>query len=314
MQPAPGQDPQPAEPEPQPAQAGNHDALICWVCQFVDCEEHPEEPLLDTGCACCRPGSSGGRAHVSCLAGAAAHQQKLWHQCPTCKQEFSGAVHIGLSRARWELLRNRPEADQERLTALRQLATAADCSGDHATAQPMWEELVAVGRRTFGDVHLFTLQAIGALGNALVFTDRATAQPLLEEAIAGLRSSSSLSSFHSGAASSPCTIMAEPGTKMRLGGLLSMGLPAQKLASWRTWYCPFPVSKPTTSTSSVPPFRCPKARVSDGNSASTCRVPANLATSDCVHGCAGPSSRRAVAATSSRSASATIQSPMLWRD
>eukprot|EP01046_Picozoa_sp_COSAG06_P097655 COSAG06_NODE_43756_length_369_cov_0.766667_1_plen_32_part_01 len=27
--------------------------LACWVCQFVDCDEHPEEPLLSTGCACC---------------------------------------------------------------------------------------------------------------------------------------------------------------------------------------------------------------------------------------------------------------------
>eukprot|EP01046_Picozoa_sp_COSAG06_P097529 COSAG06_NODE_43637_length_370_cov_0.760148_1_plen_44_part_10 len=41
--------------EPQPE--NDNDGLLCWVCQFVDCEDHPEEPLLSTGCACCRPGS-----------------------------------------------------------------------------------------------------------------------------------------------------------------------------------------------------------------------------------------------------------------
>ena len=40
----------------------------CWVCQFAECEGNPDELLLSTGCACCREGSSGGRAHVSCVA------------------------------------------------------------------------------------------------------------------------------------------------------------------------------------------------------------------------------------------------------
>eukprot|EP01046_Picozoa_sp_COSAG06_P060228 COSAG06_NODE_12739_length_1336_cov_0.812449_1_plen_46_part_10 len=40
-------------------QSENEDELVCWVCQFTECDEHPEEPLLSTGCACCR-GSSGG--------------------------------------------------------------------------------------------------------------------------------------------------------------------------------------------------------------------------------------------------------------
>ena len=119
-----------SEPEPE----GN-DELVCWVCQFVDCDDHPEEPLLSTGCACCRPGSSGGWAHVSCLASAAAHQEKLWYECPTCKQRFTGAMEMGLSRARWELDRRRPEAGPERLTALHNLAGALMNSGDCA-AQP----------------------------------------------------------------------------------------------------------------------------------------------------------------------------------
>ena len=43
--------------------------------------ENPEEPVLSTGCARCRAGGSGGRAHASCLASAAAHQENLWTHC-----------------------------------------------------------------------------------------------------------------------------------------------------------------------------------------------------------------------------------------
>eukprot|EP01046_Picozoa_sp_COSAG06_P002535 COSAG06_NODE_90_length_24779_cov_33.515843_23_plen_438_part_00 len=171
--------------EPQP---DHEDGLVCWVCQFADCDEHPEEPLLSTGCACCRAGSSGGRAHVSCLAGAAAHQKKLWTTCPTCKQQFTGTVNLELCRTRWELYRSRPQADAERLMALRSLAGALTNSGDGAAARPLLEELVAVRRQTRGDDHLYTLDAIGRLGNVLSdLGDHSEAQPLLAEAVAGLR-------------------------------------------------------------------------------------------------------------------------------
>ena len=91
--------------------------LVCWVCQFADCDEHREEPLLSTGCACCREGSSGGRAHVSCLAAAAAHQENLWIQCPTCKVQFTGELSMKLAHAYWEGCRDLPEEDEERLHA-----------------------------------------------------------------------------------------------------------------------------------------------------------------------------------------------------
>lgn len=164
------------------------DGLVCWVCQFAECDDHPEEPLLSTGCACCRRGSSGGRAHVSCLASAAVHKRKLWNECPTCKQLFTGAVGVELSRARWELCRSDPEANGERMYALRSLADSLSDSGDDAAARPLLEELVAVARRTRGSDHAFTLDAIGRLGTLLSqMDDDAGAQTLLEEAVAGLR-------------------------------------------------------------------------------------------------------------------------------
>jgi hypothetical protein len=182
---AQGSEPE-TETDPEPE---NMDGLVvCWVCQFAECDEHPKEPLLSTGCACCRPGSSGGRAHVSCLASAAAHQDRLWTHCPTCKQYFTGPVRMGLCRSRWELCRSRPEADGERLGALGNLASALSDSGDTVAARPLFEELVAGGRRTLGNGHPGTLSAIGRLGNLLARVgDDAGALPLLEEAVAGLR-------------------------------------------------------------------------------------------------------------------------------
>ena len=162
--------------------------FVCWVCQFADCDERPEDPLLPTGCACCREGSSSGWAHVSCLASAAAHKESLWNVCPTCKQRFTGAVEMGLSSAHWELCRYRPEEDITRLAALDELAIAFENSGDLAAARPLFEEMVAVCRRTLGDVDYYTLQSISNLGSTLSkMGDLTEAQLLLEEAVAGLR-------------------------------------------------------------------------------------------------------------------------------
>ena len=161
----------PAEMEPQ---LECDDGPLCWVCQFVDCDEHPEEPLLSTGCACCREGSSGGRAHVSCLVGAAAHQPKLWVTCPTCKQKFTGAVRTGLCQARWELYRNRPETDSERLAAMSFLAASLDA--DPRRQRLLNEELVAISVRNFGEDHPGTLVAVAHLGCVLSRRGSSTTQ------------------------------------------------------------------------------------------------------------------------------------------
>ena len=95
---------------------------------------------------------------------------------------------MGLSRAQWELYRNRPEADPERLNALGDLAATVANAGDLAAGRRMFEELVAVERRTKGDGHPDTQQDIERLGNMLTSMGEYTeALPLLEEALAGLR-------------------------------------------------------------------------------------------------------------------------------
>jgi hypothetical protein len=59
-------------------------------------------PPIQSGCAC---RGDGGLTHVDCLVQLAASQQayrraSVWRQCKTCKQDFTGAMLIGLA-GRW---------------------------------------------------------------------------------------------------------------------------------------------------------------------------------------------------------------------
>ena len=79
----------------------------------------------------------------------AAHQPRLWIECPTCKHGFTGSMDMELGRAcaRWEPCRSRPEVDSGRLTALANSAAALSDSGDNATARPLFEELVVLKQK-----------------------------------------------------------------------------------------------------------------------------------------------------------------------
>ena len=151
----------------------------CWIC----CEG---ELLISTGCAC---RGSAGFVHLPCLVAAATHDVDLWTTCPLCRQEYTGEADLGLARARWELVCNRPAEDEERLFVANNLAvTLKESGGDDAGALRLMEEVLAVRRRTLGDEHAYTLDSIinlalqhyemGALSAAL---------PLGEEAVAATR-------------------------------------------------------------------------------------------------------------------------------
>ena len=156
-----------------------HDApSVCWVC----CEGDSDEPLLPTGCAC---RGSGGQAHLSCLVQAAEHDINTWTLCPTCRQHFTGIAEIGLARARWAKVRDRPEEDPERLFVANNLAvTLMESAGDPEKALELLEMVLAVRRRTLGDDHPDTLDSITNL--ALHHTEMgryAEALPLSEEVV-----------------------------------------------------------------------------------------------------------------------------------
>lgn len=127
----------------------------CWVC----CEgSSSEAPLLATGCAC---RGTAGLAHLSCLVKAAMHDVTVWTACPTCKQEFTGEVDVGLARARWALVCDRPPDDQERLFVANNLAvTLKESASDNEGALRLMEEVLGVRRRLLGDGHPDTLDSI----------------------------------------------------------------------------------------------------------------------------------------------------------
>ena len=152
---------------------------VCWIC----CDSAMAgSPLISTGCAC---RGSAGLAHLPCLVAAAATRVDLWTTCPTCKQEFTGEMDVGLARARWETVRERPADDAERLFVANNLAvTLKESAGDNAGALSLMEEVLAVRRRTLGDEHADTLGSLTNLALQLNEMGRhTTALPLAREAV-----------------------------------------------------------------------------------------------------------------------------------
>ena len=141
-------------PEPEPVQL---DAPSCWVC----CEgggTAENDKLLSTGCAC---RGSSGLAHLRCLVLAAQHDVDSWTTCPTCEQYYTGEVDVGLARARWKLVRQRPPEDEERLFVANNLAVALkESAGDNDGALRLMEEVLAERRRTLGDHDPRTLDSL----------------------------------------------------------------------------------------------------------------------------------------------------------
>jgi tetratricopeptide (TPR) repeat protein len=90
---------------------------------------------------------------------------KSWYQCPTCKQDYTGELQLGLARARWELVRGRVAEDGERREAADDLARALQDAGEFDGALPLYEEVLAVERRINGDDHPNTLTSISNLAN-----------------------------------------------------------------------------------------------------------------------------------------------------
>ena len=149
------------------------------------------EALLGTGCGCCRDGASAGKAHLHCVAKAAEHNFARWTHCPTCRQEWTGALELGLARARCEQLRHLPIDDTERCVASSNLAVALRFTGEPgaiAEATRIYEDLLAVWRQTLPDDDPLTLSAVGNLSIAHEQAGNTEAALLLaQESVAALR-------------------------------------------------------------------------------------------------------------------------------
>ncbi len=86
---------------------------VCIICMGSD------PPPIQSGCAC---RSDTGLAHVGCLIETAVAQRphrgkKVWWECQTCGQRFTGAMRTGLAEAWWSRVCEQAEESEERLAA-----------------------------------------------------------------------------------------------------------------------------------------------------------------------------------------------------
>ena len=158
----------------------------CWVCGEGSSRTRSRSRLV-RGCAC--RGADAGFAHLSCLVQAAKYDADRWDTCPTCKQDFTGDVRLGLARARWELHRQRSVGDWQRLNAADGLASALqDCAGDTAGALPLFVEVLATSRQVDGNDDVNTMVSMSNLASLhQKMGDYQLALPLFEEALEAQR-------------------------------------------------------------------------------------------------------------------------------
>ena len=139
--------------------------MACCICLDND------GPPLPIQCGCgCR--EEAGCAHVACKIAYAKHQgpgyHEGWYACPTCKQDYTGAMQLGLAEALWARLQGRPAEDDDRLCAQNNLANAYMQAGRYAEAEALYRDILAIDRRVHGPNHENTLVTAGNLGNALL--------------------------------------------------------------------------------------------------------------------------------------------------
>ena len=113
------------------------------------------------GCSC---RGTAGFAHVSCLAEQAkilvaeAEENNLdykvlnerwlrWVRCSLCEQEYHGVVRCAFGLARWKTYLGRPETDQFRISAMRQLGTGLHDAEHDEDALSVRETELATLRR-----------------------------------------------------------------------------------------------------------------------------------------------------------------------
>ena len=121
-------------------------ATECSICHGA-AGAPPALQLHRTGCGCAEMGAVHMECAVRYLSAAAAGDPALWTVCGLCKGRISGAVHLGVARARWERAKGSAEDDDERLVAAMQLGIALQCESHFAEAQLLFAEVHRVSRR-----------------------------------------------------------------------------------------------------------------------------------------------------------------------
>ena len=151
------------------------DGLACYICLEGDraadsaAENGTEDvlgvgPLHRCGCAC---RESAGLCHLSCAVRAARSQNRLWHDCSTCKQKWSGQFALQLAQERCRQSTESPNNHRrERVLAALDLTQALRDNGRLAEARSLGTQMLVTMRRIYGDDHQLTLSTMAGLAVA----------------------------------------------------------------------------------------------------------------------------------------------------
>ncbi len=156
---------------------------ICTICL----DSRP--PPIQSGCGC---RSDSGLAHVYCLIEKAASQQahrgpKVWRECQTCQQKFTGAMRTGLGEAWWSRVCDEAEESAERLCAAGNLAECRQGDGEYADAERIGREVLDVSRRVLGEEHPDTLASANNLAQSLSHQGKYAEAERIEREVLGVR-------------------------------------------------------------------------------------------------------------------------------
>tara|TARA_B110000008_G_scaffold214568_1_gene213742 strand:- start:205 stop:564 length:360 start_codon:yes stop_codon:yes gene_type:complete len=115
-------------------------------------DREPEGDLQPLGCACV---GERARGHLECSLVVAERMAskmgpRFWSWCPECGENYSGVTRMALAQRWCEIVRDRAEDDDERLEATHNLATCLFDDGQHAEAEKMQREILAVRERVHG--------------------------------------------------------------------------------------------------------------------------------------------------------------------
>ena len=129
------------------------------------CLDGGDEPLpIQRGCAC---RGDAGLAHVACLAEVAARKadgnHKGWFECPTCGQDYTGAMLLALQRALVHRMRTRHPDDWQRLCAESNLGNALMGAGKLDEAADVLARVLTAMKRVFGEVNALNTASMLAI-------------------------------------------------------------------------------------------------------------------------------------------------------
>jgi hypothetical protein len=155
---------------------------VCIIC--LDNDPRP----IQSGCAC---RGDAGLAHVECRALSAAHPMTSsksadgWWKCATCKQEFTGAMQLGLAEAWWSMAQHLPEEHDDRLEAATVLGRTLFVQGKYVKAETMFRDVLTLLQRFQGPEHPITLSLANDVAVAMKTQGKhAEAEAMFREVLA----------------------------------------------------------------------------------------------------------------------------------